>query len=576
MRDSMRELISRLPLSFRVLYRQFLLRVIDLEALSVEADIPKLLGQFAGVLIMISLIQAAGVVLIGPSLQHLPPPVHLALVWGKEQSLICDTMLVVGLFAVVSWDSIFPDRRDVMVLSPLPIRPITFLLAKVSASGAIVGMAVLALNIASGLAWPQFLAGPPGVLRSCAAYWFTMVAASLVLYCAVLAMQGFTALLLPRRIFLGLSAVLQLTAYGLFLGAFFLLPAFTSPAQLADSRNHRILAFSPPYWFFALLNQLNGSLPPALAWLAHRAWIGLGLAVSGAAASLILCYLRTMKKTVEEPDLVPRARGLHWTTRVGSSLETAIVHFSFRSIARSRQHRLILAFYLSIVFALALALVHSELSAPSLRPLSSDFLMSTIAMIALAVAGLRNAFSLPISLRANWVLRITQLCPSHEYIAATRLCQLLLAVLPVWLLTACLSLAIRPWNQVVEHLAILALLGWVFAEISLIGFDKVPFTCSYLPGKSNIQIVFWGSAVVLIVLALSFAPFEMQALGDPLRYASLCIGLGAAACGLWAFNRHRAESAILYFEELPEQPIMTLGLSSPPVTSAQERGAIIP
>jgi hypothetical protein len=574
MRKFIRKLLDRLPLQFRVLYRQFLLRVIDLEALSIEADILQFLGQFAGVLIMISLLQAASAFLLLGSSPT--PAAQLFLAWGKEQSLICDTMLVVGLIAVVSWDGIFPDRRDVMVLSPLPVRPLTILLAKVSASGAIVGMSIVALNIGSGFAWPLVLAGFPGVLRFCPAYWFTMVAASLFLYCAVLTIQGFTALLLPRRIFLSLSAILQLAAYGLFLGAFFLLPTFTSLPEWADARNHRVLAFSPPYWFFALFNQLNGSLPPALAWLAHRAWIGLGLAVSGAAASLILCYLRTMKKTVEEPDLVPRAAGLHWTPRFGSPLQTAIVLFSFRSITRSRQHRVVLAFYLSIVFALALALVHGELSVPALRPLSSDFLMSTIGMMALAVIGLRNVFPLPISLNANWILRVTQLSPSHKYIAATRRFQLLFGVLPVWLVTVGLSLSFRPWHQVVEHLEILALLGWVFVEISLVGFYKVPFTCSYLPGKTNIQFAFWGFVVVLLVLALWFAQFEMQALGDLHRYGSLFVVLIVMAGGLWAFNRHRAESAVLYFEELPEQLITTLGLSSPPAPAAQGRGPIIP
>lgn len=576
MRESMRKLISRLPLSFRVLYRQFLLRVIDLEALSIEADIPRFLGQFAGVLIMITLLQALGALWNAGQIQELPPAVHLALVWSKEQSLISDMMLVVGLFAVVSWDNTFPDRRDVMVLSPLPIRPLTILLAKVSASGAIVGMSILALNIGSGFAWPLVLEGFPGVLRFCPAFWFTMFAASLFLYCAVLTIQGFTALLLPRRIFLSLSAVLQLGAYGLLLGAFFLLPTFTNPAEWADPRNHLILASSPPYWFWALFNQLNGSLPPAIAWLARRAWTGLGLAVFGTAASLILCYLRTMKKTVEEPDLVPRARGLHWTPHFGGPLQTAIVLFSFRSITRSRQHRVVLAFYLSIVFALALALMRTELSAPALRPLTPEFLIPTISMMALAVAGMRNIFPLPISLNANWILRVTQLSPSHKYIAATRRCQLMFAVLPVWLLTACLSLSFSPWNQVVEHLAVLALLGWFFAEISLVGFYKVPFTCSCLPGKTNIQFAFWGFVVVLFVLVLSFAPFEMQALGDLFRYAGLCIALIAAAFGLWAFNRHRARSAVLYFEELPDQLITRLGLSLPSATAEPERGSIMP
>jgi hypothetical protein len=139
-------------------------------------------------------------------------------------------------------------------------------------------------------------------------------------------------------------------------------------------------------------------------------------------------------------------------------------------------------------------------------------------MMSLAVIGLRSVFPLPISLTANWLLRITQLCPSQKYIAATRRSLLFFAVVPVWLVLALLSLSFRPWHQVVEHLAVLALLGYVFAELSLIGFYKVPFTCSYLPGKSNIQFAFWGLVVVLLVLAVSFAPFEQAALSDPFRY----------------------------------------------------------
>ncbi len=64
--------VLHLPLQFRVLHQQFLLRVVDLEALSIEADIPRFLGQFAGILIMISLIHGIGVLFF-------PPPPALAL-----------------------------------------------------------------------------------------------------------------------------------------------------------------------------------------------------------------------------------------------------------------------------------------------------------------------------------------------------------------------------------------------------------------------------------------------------------------------------------------------------------------
>jgi hypothetical protein len=561
----MPKFVELLPLQFRILYRQFLLRVVDLEALSMHADIPRILGQFASVLIFFSLTGALGL-LMSNGASTSTPEAYLRFAWRGEQALISGMMLVVGLLAVVSWDSTFPDRRDVMVLSSLPVSPRTILFAKVAASAALLGLAVLTLNFATGIAWPLMIGARHGSIwgffQSFAAYWFTMTAASVFIYCSVLTVQGFTALLLPRRIFLRLSAILQLAAFGLVLAAYFLQPSLITPAEMAAPQNQWVLAWSPSFWFFALFNQLNGSLPVALGWLARRGWLGTGLAVFGADASLLLCYLRTMKKTVEEPDLVPGARGSHWAPRLGSQLQTAIVLFSIRSLTRSRQHRVIFAFYLAGVAGLALSGVKYALSSTALRPLNADFLISTFMMMSLAVAGLRSVFSLPISLTANWVLRTTQLCPSAKDIAATRRTLLFLGVIPVWLISALLSLFFRPLHQVAAHLAVLLLVGWIFAEISLIGFYKVPFTCSYLPGKVHVQVLLWSFVVLLFVLAMSTAEFELPSLSDPVRYGCMTSVLVAIALGLWIFNRYRAKSAVLYFEELPPEVIITLGLVS--------------
>jgi hypothetical protein len=367
---------------------------------------------------------------------------------------------------------------------------------------------------------------------------------------------------LPRRIFLRLSAFLQLAAFGLFLGVYFAQPLLTDPVSLADPRNHWVLASSPSYWFFALFNQLNGSWPAQFSWLASRAWIALGLAVTGAASSLLLCYIHTMKKTVEEPDLVPGAGGLHCLSSFGNSLQTAVALFSIRSLTRSRQHRVAFAFYLAFVFGLALSLLRGEMAAAAYSPVSMDLLISTFLMMFFAVAGLRNVFSLPISLTANWVLRTTQLRPSEDYVAATRRSLLLLAVVPVWLLSFALSLRFRPIPHVAVHLAVLALLGCILAELCLIGFYKVPFTCSYLPGKANIQLIFWGFIIVMIAFVVPAAQFELSALTVPLKAAFMLSALGALFWALWIFNRHRAKSAVIYFEEIPDQVITTLGLSA--------------
>lgn len=107
-------------LQFRVLYRQFLFRMVDLELLSqaAQGDISGLLGRFAALLLFVSL-WLGGIVIYLGSLA-MPPFLRLIAVLAMEHFLIATTMLVVGLFAVVSWDSMFPDRRDVLILSPLP------------------------------------------------------------------------------------------------------------------------------------------------------------------------------------------------------------------------------------------------------------------------------------------------------------------------------------------------------------------------------------------------------------------------------------------------------------------------
>ena len=144
-------------LQFRVLYRQFLFRMVDLELLSAHAlgDVNKLLGQFAALLILFSLLVSLGA-FFGDS--SMPPERLLIASWSMEYFLISTTMLVIGLFAVLSWDSTFPDRRDVLVLAPLPVATRTLFLAKVAAVATALSLTVAILNSFTGLTWPLALA----------------------------------------------------------------------------------------------------------------------------------------------------------------------------------------------------------------------------------------------------------------------------------------------------------------------------------------------------------------------------------------------------------------------------------
>jgi len=570
MRRLLRRFSQRLPLDFRVLFRQFLLRVVDLEALSIEADLSRLVGQFAGLLIVISSVQTVGFLdsLGWPGMSRLE---LLGLAMRNEQSLLSATMLVAGLIAVVTWDNIFPDRRDVMVLGPLPIRPSTILAAKVAAAGCLLAIGVLALNFGMSVALPLVTGSVWQFPRVFAAYWFTNVSAGVFVYGSVLTLQGLTAALLPQRWFLRLSAIFQLAAFALFLSVWFFQPSFASPSALAWAQRQGILTRWPAFWFFALFGRISGVFPFSPAALAWRACAGLAAVIAGAAASLLLCYKRTMRKTAEEPDLIPGRSGRRWLLPFGDRLHTAVVQFSIRSLVRSRQHRVVYAFFLAIAFAIAVSTLKRVITTQHGQPLTAGFLMSTLMMLCLAVVGLRSILSLPVSLKANWVLQVTQLRAPERYIAATRRAMLAMATVPVWLTAAGLVLCHRPWRADAEHLLVLALVGSIVTDMSLIGVSKIPFACSYLPGKSNVQFVFWLYALVLTPLVMVFSRYELQILNQPLAYAVLVAVLAVIAWDLLLFNRHRAKSAVLYYEELEPVVITTLGIGSWQPTKSKTR-----
>ena len=169
------------------------------------------------------------------------------------------------------------------MLAPLPVRKSTLFVAKAAALFAAPALALLALNIFSGLVWPLLFRSSNSellTLRALPAYWITMSAAGAFFVFTILTLQGLAANLLPRQLFLRLSAMLPAAVMCILLSVYFLEPSLESPEALTSPQNQRLLAWLPSYWFLALFNQLNGSADPALAPLAIRAWMGLGVSTS--------------------------------------------------------------------------------------------------------------------------------------------------------------------------------------------------------------------------------------------------------------------------------------------------------
>ncbi|HTV16816.1 MAG TPA: hypothetical protein VME68_19000, partial [Acidobacteriaceae bacterium] len=72
---------------------------------------------------------------------------------------------------------------------------------------------------------------------------------------------------------------------------------------------------------------------------------------------------------------------------------------------------------------------------------------------------------------------------------------------------------------------------------------------------------FWVFAVGFLPVAMEIANWEARSFASARRTAAMLTILSTVALGSWLANRHRARSAVLYFEESEPEVITTLGLS---------------
>lgn len=407
---------------------------------------------------------------------------------------------------------------------------------------------------------------PAGPIRSFFAYWISIVAAAIFTFCCILGLQGLAAQALPRRWYLRASGFLQLAVFCLLVCGYFLQQSPLGVLIAGSSQPWR--SWIPSYWFVGLYQQLSGSLHPALAPFALRAWIGLFVALSATAIAYAASYVRTLRQIVEEPDIAPALRS-GWLPPMGSSFESAVVHFSIRSLFRSRQHRMIFAFYLGTGLAFAIAFLNAppELAGPTAvnpwDPLSVPLLAATTMLMAFWVVGMRVVFSLPLDLEANWIFRMMPFDASLTCLRARRRALFSLSVLPASVLSAALLFSTWPWRPAAAHVALLVCLGIILAEFSFDGVQRIPFTCSYLPGTSKFHITFWFWIYILLVGAIAAATNERTALQNaPATTVLLTVfGIAAAFCMLRNNRLASKDDTELRFEEVPSDQLLSLNLS---------------
>jgi hypothetical protein len=106
-------------------------------------------------------------------------------------------------------------------------------------------------------------------------------------------------------------------------------------------------------------------------------------------------------------------------------------------------------------------------------------------------------------------------------------------------------------------------MGIFLAEFSFDGAQKIPFACSYLPGRSHIHVTFLLWLYVVGIVVVGAAVGERDALERPAKITAIVATLAAAAAISMVQNNRlaRPSQAELRFEEVPPGQLVRLELS---------------
>ncbi len=175
-----------------------------------------------------------------------------------------------------------------------------------------------------------------------------------------------------------------------------------------------------------------------------------------------------------------------------------------------------------------------------------------VTLIFVAVPAIRLALSVPIDLRANWVFRMTddEAIRADPISAGVRTVLVLGVALPI-VLVAPLQWWLLGWRTV-QLMVLEWLVGWLLVEVLMQEWRRIPFTCTYIPGKGFVPQMFVKGIVAYLVFTSVADAVLQRAAGSAVAAGLAVLVLGTLALVLaGSRKRHAGLGALIFEDELP-------------------------
>lgn len=491
--------------------------------------------------------------------------------WQEKNYVFILMMLLFGIVTLLEWEVLFPDRRDFVNLTPLPVRLRTIFAAKLASFLVFIGLFSVAMNSLSSVVFALFLAqwrsdSLAFLARHVLAHLASAFAACFCVFFACVFVNFFLMASLPASLYRRASALVRFALIGSLL--FLLLSFLVEPGNLSGvirslprlkDHGSPLVLRVPSMWFVGLYEVLLGSADPVFNSLARTAGLALGVSFGSFGLACALSYFKHYRRTLESAKRERRFRrlreglaGIVEMSYLRGPEERAVSGFFSKTIRSSPRHRAVIVNGLAVGAALAtLAIVANRRNLQALSPANAYFLAQSILLVFVLLAALRVAADMPAALESNWVFRLTETPRRNRYVAGLKNTIFVRWGLPL----AALIFAGHLWlwrdaRAAGLHAVYCLALSALGIEAFFFHYRKIPFAGTHVPGKLRLQTRAVPYLVGILGLLSALSGLEKALLAHP---RSFWIFLPLAAA-LWTGARlHSAfflkDKGLLYDEE---------------------------
>ncbi len=476
------------------------------------------------------------------------------------------SMAITGVVAVLKWDRILPGRRDYANLAPLPISAWRIFSANLLAILIAALVFAVDVNAASVVLYPIAVVGNRGsvgeLARFAGVHAFCVLLASLFTFFACFSIMSALMALVPYRAFRRISLYVRL----LIVVALVTLVAtsFAVPEMVRNLYAHPRLAMLPPVWFLALYQSIQGHASHELAGLSavsiRAVWLAIASALLFCSLSYRRCFMRISEST--GGPLFRRRTVLRLPASLSllsSHFQRACYGFAIRALLRSEKHCIFFGGFAGMGLVAASETALSALAGPTLAVPDSETLSIPLIVAYFVICGLRFVFEMPVELESNWVFQVALDPDKHESAAVAR--NVILTVVTVGIALPALVAYAAAWSWSIAILQAIYLLAMslLLAEGLLVGFRKIPFTCSFPRFRNDVLMLAVLGVIGYFVFTGTGSEIEHWMILRPWRFFWLAPAAAAAYDVLRRFRNEIAPvDASLIYRDQPKAAVTTL------------------